>query len=169
MIANNQIDRKFAKIWSSVLNQADETLKNSGVFCLSERNDSILMWSHYANNHEGFCIEFERNTDNDFGDYEKTRKVRYVSEYPIINPLDLKAYDFKFFRKAADWKYEKEWRLLNEQGNVTISLNIRVSAIIFGINMTRQQKTVLKKIMPNIQYQQCTKAYNQFGLKIVDI
>lgn len=28
------------------------------VACLSETNESILMWSHYANNHKGFCIEY---------------------------------------------------------------------------------------------------------------
>jgi hypothetical protein len=169
VIANGQIDRKFARIWSGVLKQANEALKNSGVFCLSECKDSILMWSHYTKNHKGFCVEFERSPDNDLGDYEKTRKVRYVSEYPIINPLDSKAYDFKFFRKAKDWKYEKEWRLLYQRGNIAIPLKIKVTAIIFGLNLTKQQKIAIKKIMPNIQYRQCTKASNQFGLEIVDI
>ena len=28
------------------------------VLCLSERNDSILMWSHYAVNHTGIVIRF---------------------------------------------------------------------------------------------------------------
>lgn len=26
--------------------------------CFSETNKSILMWSHYSNNHEGFCLEY---------------------------------------------------------------------------------------------------------------
>lgn len=26
--------------------------------CFSETYESILMWSHYANNHEGFCVEY---------------------------------------------------------------------------------------------------------------
>lgn len=28
------------------------------VTCFSETKESILMWSHYANNHEGFCVEY---------------------------------------------------------------------------------------------------------------
>ncbi len=30
-----------------------------GVICFSERSDSLLMWSHYADNHNGICIEFD--------------------------------------------------------------------------------------------------------------
>lgn len=29
------------------------------VTCFSETNENTLMWSHYANNHEGFCIEYD--------------------------------------------------------------------------------------------------------------
>lgn len=31
-------------------------LKNA---CFSEKNDSILMWSHYSSKHAGFCIEYD--------------------------------------------------------------------------------------------------------------
>ena len=29
------------------------------ISCFSETNKSILMWSHYAENHEGFCVEYD--------------------------------------------------------------------------------------------------------------
>jgi hypothetical protein len=32
-----------------------------GVLSLSAKNDNILMWSHYADYHKGFCIEFKRS------------------------------------------------------------------------------------------------------------
>mgnify|MGYP002227506002 FL=1 len=28
------------------------------VGCFSERNDSLLMWSHYADEHRGLCIGY---------------------------------------------------------------------------------------------------------------
>lgn len=31
-----------------------------GVVCLSEHGDDILMWSHYSDGHQGFCLEFDR-------------------------------------------------------------------------------------------------------------
>ncbi len=33
--------------------------ENLLVTCFSENNDSILMWSHYANHHTGFCVEYD--------------------------------------------------------------------------------------------------------------
>lgn len=30
-----------------------------GVLCLTIRNDSIPMWAYYANDHKGYCLEFE--------------------------------------------------------------------------------------------------------------
>ena len=59
--------------------------KNSGVVCLSEVNDSILMWSHYAQNHTGLCIEFHRTPDSLLGDPEFCTPVQYSSKYPVID------------------------------------------------------------------------------------
>ncbi|BDZ70229.1 DUF2971 domain-containing protein [Methanobacterium petrolearium] len=36
-----------------------EFKKNIHVTCFTETYDSILMWSHYANNHEGFCVKYD--------------------------------------------------------------------------------------------------------------
>jgi hypothetical protein len=38
-----------------------ELNKNIGVLCLSEICDSLLMWGHYAENHEGFVIGFNQS------------------------------------------------------------------------------------------------------------
>lgn len=38
----------------------DESNKKMGVLCLTEDCASILMWSHYANKHQGVCIGFTR-------------------------------------------------------------------------------------------------------------
>ena len=59
--SRGQVDAEFRKIWSIVLQAADDQLRNSGVFCLSQCNTNILMWSHYADNHKGFFIEFARS------------------------------------------------------------------------------------------------------------
>ena len=167
--ANGIVKPEFAKIWSNVLKRANEDLSNWGVFCLSECNDSILMWSHYTNNHKGFCIEFARSPQNELGDYDRTRKVKYRFQYPFITPLDPKAYDLRFYRKAAAWKYEKEWRLLNKPGNIAAPLSADISAIIFGLNITKRNKQIIRTMMPDVKYCQCRIALNQFGIKIVDL
>lgn len=50
---------KFEKIIKETpLGNSDSIIKAIYVSCFSETNDSILMWSHYAKNHEGICIEY---------------------------------------------------------------------------------------------------------------
>jgi hypothetical protein len=62
---------------------------NYGVFTLSESNSNILMWSHYADNHMGFCIEFSRTSENDLGDPEIAHAVEYSNNFPAINISDV--------------------------------------------------------------------------------
>ena len=116
-----------------------EDRKNWGVFCMCESPKNILMWSHYTDCHRGFCIQFVRSSENDLGNIEKTRPVLYSYEYPSPDPYTEngmeRIYDELFFTKAKDWKYEKEWRMLNEEGDVELPLPGDISAIIFGLNM----------------------------------
>jgi hypothetical protein len=51
------------------LEEAKKAIKELGVVCLSEINNDILMWSHYADGHTGFCIEFERSEINPTGNF----------------------------------------------------------------------------------------------------
>ncbi len=53
-----------------------------GVLTLSEIPDDILMWSHYANNHEGICLEFDPRLHP--GAFPRLSPVRYQEAYPYI-------------------------------------------------------------------------------------
>jgi hypothetical protein len=87
--------------------------KSLKVFSLSENKDSILMWSHYADSHKGFCIEYE------------TIKLGYKNIkfiYPLVYSnkiIDITKYKFNSFSPILNslikfdiWKYENEWRLV---------------------------------------------------------
>lgn len=37
----------------------DELRKTTGVSCLSESDNSLLMWAHYANHHREICVEYD--------------------------------------------------------------------------------------------------------------
>ena len=169
--SKGRLKKEFENIWNIVIHEADEQLNNSGVFCLSQSSTNILMWSHYAESHRGFCVEFIRNSQNDLGDYEKTRRVQYSSDYPTVSPLSPDAFDLKFFTKSKDWKYEKEWRLINEEGNVRKPFPGDISAIIFGLNMPEPQRKAIKNILferNKIEYLQAIKVKNKFDLEIIN-
>src|SRR6218665_1281944 len=48
-----------------------------GILCLSERWDSILMWSHYADLHKGYCVGFHENKLRESGLFGKGGPVIY--------------------------------------------------------------------------------------------
>jgi DNA-directed RNA polymerase subunit RPC12/RpoP len=135
----------------SVDNARQDSMK-LGVFCLTEANDNILMWSHYADGHRGFCIEFERSESNELGG---------ESCVPVIYPKDNAVPNFKlkalaerkaFARiattKAKLWVYEKEWRMISrDPGGGLYPIPGRISAIIFGLRMVAQGKTTIWNIL----------------------
>ena len=61
-----------------------------GVYSLSRIPDNILMWSHYADSHKGFCIQFlETNYEPFFG---RAQPVKYTEKLPIVRLFDQDPY-----------------------------------------------------------------------------
>jgi hypothetical protein len=115
--------------------------KNSGVVCLSEVSDAILMWSHYAKHHTGICIEFERKPDSLLGDAEICSPVQYSSKYPAVDlgrmllSRDGQTLNLMLRHKADCWAYEKEWRLITNSGDKQCHLPGPISKVIFGVRV----------------------------------
>ncbi|MGH8009150.1 MAG: DUF2971 domain-containing protein, partial [Candidatus Binatia bacterium] len=87
-----------------------------GLYCLSRAPDSILMWSHYGHEHQGYCLEFEA-TDHTvvFGE---AQPVLYSDDYPVVdffNTPKEKQVDLIFLTKYIGWAYEQEWRIVDFQ------------------------------------------------------
>lgn len=105
-----------------------EGLKGAFKLCsFSERLDSTLMWSHYANYHKGFCIEYDVKAfpPSDYRSrflypviytdrlYDATPHFMKGVEHDSFNNLHL---NLAGLYKAIDWGYEREWRLLFANG-----------------------------------------------------
>jgi hypothetical protein len=81
----------------------------------SERNDSILMWSHYSEKHQGICIEYDFSNSLNLLNF--LEPIYYSDKF---NSLSNALHDNKFeteiriaaITKANDWQYEKEWRFV---------------------------------------------------------
>ena len=98
-----------------------------GILSLTQSNDNIKMWSHYAQNHEGFIIEFDPNheffnrkrNENDSLGY--LREVNYSNKRPNIEFLNTIESENKLieyiashilYTKSIDWADERELRLI---------------------------------------------------------
>lgn len=51
----------FKRVANASENLSKVLLQNTKIICLSEKFDSMLMWSHYANYHKGFCIAYKKS------------------------------------------------------------------------------------------------------------
>lgn len=72
--------------------------------------NNLLFWSHYADSHRGFCIEFDATKFPISYAY----KVQYTDQYPEIiypTPLDARALRPALI-KSKHWEYENEFRTI---------------------------------------------------------
>lgn len=139
---------EFLKRVEDAIENAKETALIS---CFSKRNDSILMWSHYANAHKGVCIEFERPDSIDFKDVVYSKRRPYMKAYKAVShaiALDilgkkeneeelakyLKDTLNPFFVKSTDWSYEEEVRCLYSSSNLNDSIKHEGDKYILNIN-----------------------------------
>ena len=112
-------------------------LPDHGVFCLSEVNDDILMWSHYAAKHSGVCIGFSIDPCEPY--FGRALKMNYADQYPDVRLFDdsMKRMDASLLTKSSHWSYEKEWRIVeHEKGSGVFPYpNELLCSVIFGLNM----------------------------------
>jgi hypothetical protein len=131
--------------------------KYYGILSLSSRYDSILMWSHYAEFHKGFCIGFNETKLRESSMFGKGGPVVYNNEFPKINPRDDSSPEKSFIQthtKAKDWSYEEEYRLTklfypNEpkpSDRIVTVPNDFISEIVLGLKISEEHKNEIIKI-----------------------
>lgn len=110
------------------------------VACFSEVNDSILMWSYYANKHTGICLEYTPSelllgNDNEQNIFQALQKVFYsenqYNQSRYFNSED-DIYDV-FFNKAQCWAHEQEWRIVLNENVKTLAFPC-LTGIYLGAN-----------------------------------
>jgi hypothetical protein len=141
------------------LNQVRATTK---ICSFSETNDNLLMWSHYAQNHQGFCMEY------DLEPLEADHPMR-KNLFPVIYSPDL--YDMTpfmrglvdperknfnpsvqllgFLSKGDVWTYEREWRSISFKDRPMDDYNLPVpkpSRIFLGSKMEAGRAKELAEI-----------------------
>lgn len=109
------------KIRKTHKNKYDRLRERTWICSLSKINDSLLMWSHYANNHRGVCIELNMshvikclNGNHGMVVHNVGVEVQYkdIIEKPDYFKNRVGDYlNYQISTKAKDWEYEQEWRL----------------------------------------------------------
>jgi hypothetical protein len=96
-----------------------DTVNRSGICCFSQRNDSLLMWSHYGHKHTGVCLTFDIVEAGLFGGL--LFNLEYPKLFPVYNwPRDKgKFHSLRFLiaTKSKEWEYEDEIRIVRDYTN----------------------------------------------------
>ncbi len=120
---------------------------------------NILMWSHYADEHRGFCVKYKfskyfikRPETNEYK-HMYLKKIDYKDE-----KIDLKSHsintDLAFAQKDKCWEYEDEVRLIsydydnnNEFQQIPLDKDSKIEAIYFGCNCPDKDKQTIYNII----------------------
>jgi Protein of unknown function (DUF2971) len=100
------------------------TIERWRIYCLTPHADSVLMWAHYAEKHQGICLEFDARTKQ----VGRAYRVLYQDTFPLIGPDDSVdprvLVDAVLLTKSREWAYEDEYRILarDEDADPTFSL-----------------------------------------------
>lgn len=134
--------------------------------CFSERKDSLLMWSHYANSHEGICLSFKSFSVGEYyllpldsDDALPFHELKYKDMKP--KPVNLMNRDTEettriitdyYLTKFTDWHYESEYRLLStiddRDGKSTVHFEKdALEGVTFGLNVKPDKAQRIKDII----------------------
>lgn len=145
-----------------------------GIFTMSSLRDDILLWSHYADAHKGFCVRFDTNILNVcFQKYSTgenlidIREVEYVSKFPILNVFEMNYEEIVVRQvtvKAMDWSYEKEFRaILYNSTNLRYRFNpAALTEVIIGAQMPEKSRA---QIISNLKNRNSSVSVLQAKLK----
>jgi hypothetical protein len=144
------------RIMEAIEDLVNRSLKRHGVFSLAEKWNCPLMWSHYGDQHRGICIEYLtkdrlKKARIDKVEYGGSRNITTKDLYHIFvdESKEIRERTVKqiYYSKAKQWKYEREWRALNDFPGTHSSTPFLVSAIYFGIRCDHAVKTTLIKLL----------------------
>lgn len=139
-----------------------------GILSLSSTPRSVLMWSHYAAQHKGICIEFTVPMS------ESIHEVTYSSKVPCFTLHDIYVkrnaeFISLFITKHIHWKYEKEYRVLLDRGDILHDIPGPITAVIFGLNTPPVDEALVRKVadgLGNVRLRRCKREAGRFGVRI---
>lgn len=142
--------RDVEKAFKSGENKID--LDEWGLCTLSEVNDDILMWSHYADSHRGICIGFTCR-DVSHVDLFAAFPVEYLdgNDIPEINLYTTPREQIPrlaFLQKARHWSYEKERRILQNvptSGRYFKLAPNAISHVLLGAKISEHRLELVRK------------------------
>lgn len=133
---------------------------NYRICSLSNNNNSMLMWSHYAQEHQGIMVEYWFGGEFPCG--VGVEKVNYVDESKRNLEKDLYVFNQYLLTKNKDWSYEDEVRIFtNVKEKINFEsfeypntdrtkINARICSITLGCDFPDDKRKLIANIANTI-------------------
>ena len=135
-----------------------------GISCFAEKYDNILMWSHYADKHTGFCVEYDLSKMRS----QEAKLMLYPVIYSKKRPLfPLSMFDFSdvknvkakegvlpyaditetLLTKSDIWSYEEEWRIIHTLNNLDEQKLYEdiITGVYLGANISSDNEKLMRE------------------------
>lgn len=183
-----QLKQTMRKEINSFCSTFESTRSKMGIVCLSESDESLLMWAHYANNHHGMCVEYDLMEINKQLNFTPVPIIYSNNRvcFNVLNPATAGNDSLALFlrsitSKSEEWSYEREWRIIRDEAACGDRWNsekkgalldmIRPSSISLGCAAEEEfEKSVREYCEENqIPLYKMQKDKNQYRLNKVEI
>jgi hypothetical protein len=130
---------------AAILGDLQKDVNGLGMLCVSTKPDNILMWSHYALNHTGICLQFDAKVSL----FKVVQPIAYSGPFPAVHATKSsrdEQMSGNLLTKASDWGYESEWRAFDFSGPGLKKFDPAVlSGIIFGCRTPSKDRDFVRR------------------------
>lgn len=171
--------QRAASIIRGITDSVMETINERyRLYCLGPDQQSLLMWSHYADSHRGVCIEFDLRNDV----MCCALGCHYRIGFPVLRPYDTStdAALSVLLSKADCWSYEREYRMVAQERSQAVTggtlmtddslLRVpegAIASIIVGCQADyRAVEAAVGKARPGLRIRRATRAPDRYALEI---
>ena len=126
--------------------------KQRTVICsLSQTYKDGLMWSFYADEHKGCCIELEVTGKKDWRRIPVNYTIFPANVDDTMSSSLKSSIDYILSTKSLSWENEQEIRYVKAlDKNSRQTLSIVIHRVILGLKTTREDESLIKKIVETI-------------------
>ena len=186
---DGELDEAKAKISEAIQVIKDKINEIFGISCFAERYDNILMWSHYADKHTGFCVEYDMSK-------LKSQEAKLML-YPVIYSkkralFPLSMFDFSdvknvkvskdnlpyadiaesLLKKSDIWQYEEEWRIIHTLNNLEDQKLCEdiITSVYLGANISPDNEKIIreKAALKEISVKKMRLLEDKYELEAID-
>lgn len=152
------------KLFDNADKQISQKMKELLIGCLCTDYKNKLMWSHYADSHKGFCIEYDYSTMKIDSHSIFPFPVIYSDKRPLIpwkaaldNSPENREEAFiqitkGLLTKDSIWSYENEWRILAKATEAPDIPMPRISCVYLGASISNEDKATILEIAKEKNY-----------------